>query len=1076
MTHRRLPFVLILIFILVAVSTSAARAQLSFTEDFTTTTYKDAVSTTADWNTTDGELKLFPFAPTLTGGYDTAGIAYGLVVVGDLVFVADGSSGLAVMDITDLTAPTLLGSYDTPGNAVGVTVAGDLAFVADNTAGLYLIDTSDPTNPSLLATYGTPCSGVAVAGDHAYITDGGLTVIDITDPTNPTLAGTYTGTGSATAVAVDGDLAFVADGAFGLSVIDITDPTNPVLAGTYDTPGTAHSVAVAGDLAFVADFDAGLQVIDITDPTMPTLVGSYDTPVLAYGVAVAGDLVLVGDGPTGLVTIDISDPTTPTLTGTYDTPGISWGVAVAGDHAFVADYNAGLQVVRIANIVPTPLEVGSVAPPNVNFVDVAVDGNHAIVTANFGQSTLRVIDITDPTVPAEIGSADTPGEANNVAVAGDHAFVAAGTAGLRVFDISDPANPTEIGSVATPGDALDVAVAGDHALVADDTSLRLIDISDPANPGLLGAVTYGGGIIAVAVDGDLAAVAGSFNGLRMIDISNPALPVEIGSLTGGLANVRGVAIAGDHVFATCAAVGYGLHAVDITDPTTPTLVGSFASNSCWDVKVFGDYAFVASFNSGVLICDISAPDSPVEIAQFTGNGTAFDVAVAGDHLFVANGFWGLSVLQCYQRDVDVDGDRGQSLAVDGANDDILHARLTTVQSNDVSWELSGDGGANWQSVVVDNAWNAIVFPGTDLLWRSTHSLATPGANPVASQLTLEWLVEAPVIDAISDIANDQGRQVRVEWTRSGHDFVGDSQQIVEYAIYRQIDPALATATLQSTARKFDGLSAAARAHAAMMQAAGWDFLLTVPVRVEDHYALVAPTLADSTIVGGLYATTFRVSALTATPGVFFDSPPDSGYSVDNLAPGVPQSFAIAYNTGGGNTLSWDVAEDPDFQFYRVYRSTDPNFIPSPATLVDETAVNGWSDPDFDGWNVHYRVTALDYSGNESDPAAAGTVTGIEETPVDPKRLALYGNVPNPFNPQTVIRYDVPPGGASLKLVVYDTAGRRVRTLVEGFVAAGQRHVTWDGRNDSGQSVATGVYFYRMTSGGFVRTRKMVLLK
>jgi hypothetical protein len=229
------------------------------------------------------------------------------------------------------------------------------------------------------------------------------------------------------------------------------------------------------------------------------------------------------------------------------------------------------------------------------------------------------------------------------------------------------------------------------------------------------------------------------------------------------------------------------------------------------------------------------------------------------------------------------------------------------------------------------------------------------------------------------------------------------------------------------------------------------------------------------MVSGQYYSTFRVTALTATPGVFFHSPSDSGYSVDNLAPAVPASFAVAYNTGGGNTLAWDEAADEDFQYFRVYRSSDPNFTPSPANLVHSTVANGWVDPDYDGWPVHYKVTATDFSGNESEPASAGTTTSIGEPPL-PTTFVLYPNAPNPFNPTTVIRYDVPESGGELALRIYDVSGRLVKTLVEGAQPAGEKSATWDARDEKGRPVASGVYFCRLTAPGFTRTHKMVLTK
>ena len=94
----------------------------------------------------------------------------------------------------------------------------------------------------------------------------------------------------------------------------------------------------------------------------------------------------------------------------------------------------------------------------------------------------------------------------------------------------------------------------------------------------------------------------------------------------------------------------------------------------------------------------------------------------------------------------------------------------------------------------------------------------------------------------------------------------------------------------------------------------------------------------------------------------------------------------------------------------------------------------------------------------------------------PTAFGLSQNVPNPFNPTTAIQYDVPAGGGTVTLRIYYVGGRLVRTLVDGVETAGNKSVAWQGRDDRGQMVATGVYFYRMTAPGFEKTRKMLLLK
>ena len=259
----------------------------------------------------------------------------------------------------------------------------------------------------------------------------------------------------------------------------------------------------------------------------------------------------------------------------------------------------------------------------------------------------------------------------------------------------------------------------------------------------------------------------------------------------------------------------------------------------------------------------------------------------------------------------------------------------------------------------------------------------------------------------------------------------------------------------------------------MMWEAGWYFITTVPVRAEDFYAVVVPTLGDSTISDGQYYTTLMVSALTAEPGVFYDSAPDSGYSVDNLAPGVPEAITAAYYPDSA-ILDWDDAPETDFRFFRVYRGTESGFTPSPENLVHEIAASAWTDPSADPWDFHYRITALDHSGNESEIGVPVSVTGVQESSL-PSRTALLGAIPNPFNPTTRLPFEMATAG-HVRMKVYDTAGRLVSTLLDEHRGAGRHHVVWDGKDGAGRMSSAGVYLYRLEMDGYSETKRMVLVK
>lgn len=112
------------------------------------------------------------------------------------------------------------------------------------------------------------------------------------------------------------------------------------------------------------------------------------------------------------------------------------------------------------------------------------------------------------------------------------------------------------------------------------------------------------------------------------------------------------------------------------------------------------------------------------------------------------------------------------------------------------------------------------------------------------------------------------------------------------------------------------------------------------------------------------------------------------------------------------------------------------------------------------------------SGNPAHPFVEGkpTFSSMRVAPREYLRAA-----PNPFNPSTTIHYGVAESGP-VELAIYDLAGRRVKSLVSGPIAAGDHEASWDGRDEAGSRVASGVYLCRLETGSFVETRRMILLK
>jgi hypothetical protein len=337
--------------------------------------------------------------------------------------------------------------------------------------------------------------------------------------------------------------------------------------------------------------------------------------------------------------------------------------------------------------------------------------------------------------------------------------------------------------------------------------------------------------------------------------------------------------------------------------------------------------------------------------------------------------------------------------------------------------------------------------------------------------TFEFLVKTAGIDGIVDIPNDQGRQVSLSWTRSEYDSLGSPTPITKYAVYRKIDEGLwgmPDCSRPNTNAKTPGF----------YPAGDWHFILTVPACAEDEYAVVAPTLADSTISGGMYFTTFFIRALTDTPGVHFDSAPDSGYSVDNSEPEPPQGLTAEQN-GEVIVLNWEESSEEDFDYYAIYRGAESGFpLGDP---IGYSTTPAYTDSDLPGPDEYwYKITTTDFSGNESAPSdeASATTTGVAESERAPIAFFLGPAIPNPFNPVTEIGYGIPAGAipSRVAMSVYDATGREVTTLVDADQGPGEYRVIWDGRDHKGSEVASGVYFYRLVWQGKAETRRMVLLK
>ncbi len=182
---------------------------------------------------------------------------------------------------------------------------------------------------------------------------------------------------------------------------------------------------------------------------------------------------------------------------------------------------------------------------------------------------------------------------------------------------------------------------------------------------------------------------------------------------------------------------------------------------------------------------------------------------------------------------------------------------------------------------------------------------TSGWDPVVTEPTL---VETPVcsftpnpqIISITDVGNDQGKQVRIKWHRCYYDSVDSPVTITEYSLWRRIDED--KFNNQGDEMRLTGAGMFGRER--LYPPGDWDFIKTVPAIGEVEYNTVCPTLGDSTLTEGMYWSVFFVIAHTEEPLIHYDSDPDSGYSLDNIPPLPILDLEIDPNSWF--TLEWTV--------------------------------------------------------------------------------------------------------------------------------------------------------------------------
>jgi hypothetical protein len=535
-----------------------------------------------------------PTSPILAGRVLCSGNGYGIDVVDDFAYIADMSS-LQIIEVSDTAMPRWKSSYPLDDGVNNVVVKGNYTYIAGGSNGLVILDVSNPANPTLVNSLDQIYAwDIYINGNYAYITDVfvfGLWIVDISDPENLTIVSTYTPYAWDYGIYVYDGYAYIAH-ELGLEIVDVSNPYAPTFTSVIHTESNAYDVIVCDNYAYLADDTSGLMIIDVSNKVNPVLVGNYRTTGNNRSVFMNDQFAYLTDGD-GLYIVDVDSPATPTLTGKYDMTGMPIDLVLSGDYCYLAVDGSGLQSININNP-SNPTIIDSYGPLG-RARELDKQGNYVYLAD--GDSGVHIIDVSNPEHLTLLGTCHAPLSAASISVRGDYAYISDEATGLKVINISQPTNPYLVSQYnITESNSLDLEVLGDYVFVAirgmpSGGRFLILNVDNPLNPQYAAEIATSGLTICIAVDSNYAYL-GESSGIQIFDISDKTNPFWVGEYTGAY-HPRDMYLGGNYLYAVEHTIG--LQVLDISNPSDLRLVGSYdLPGSGMGIAVAGEYIYTAN--------------------------------------------------------------------------------------------------------------------------------------------------------------------------------------------------------------------------------------------------------------------------------------------------------------------------------------------------------------------------------------------------------------------------------------------------------------------------------------------------
>jgi hypothetical protein len=516
--------------------------------------------------------------PKILSYMEVNGLVSRSILVGNRLYV--GSTGsdpkfIDVFDVSDPASPQRLGSLQT--RLLDIDVVDTLVYTVAKDS-FRVFDFADPANPKQIGACRDSGYTLSVCNGYAYIADRwGLYVVDVRDPTSPHHEASW-GTNIISVKARGNICCATTDnqsnpGVLKFTILDVRTPSNPATLGSLDSCG-ACDVFLDGQLAFLSGYHIfnEFRILDISDSTHPHHVGTAATPDQNFGVWANPEknLAYVADDFGGLIVIDIGNLNAPVASDTLLKAGLSYKVQVQGGYAYVASEGVGL----------------------------------------------KVLDVSDPRFPTEVGSVDSTRDVITSAVAVRDSFAFIGWVThpwLRAVDVSDPRDPRKVAACDLFNPAEDMVWRDSFLYIAEIARLQVVNAARPHRPVLIGTCVVGDlDQAGLWLQNDSVYLAGPYDGIYVVDVSDPRNPSPVRVLAG--ISAWGCCVRESLLFISD--FDDSLHIWSVANLFNVHELGAVhVSNAGYDVKVLGDYAFVGA--KGLGLVDISDPRNPGLLAYYS---------------------------------------------------------------------------------------------------------------------------------------------------------------------------------------------------------------------------------------------------------------------------------------------------------------------------------------------------------------------------------------------------------------------------------------------------------------------------